>query len=167
MIRHILKIIQAQFRNNLWILAELMVVFVALWIMTDYFITQYTLYHRPVGFDTDRVYQVTVSKRSVDAPQFIVYPENSEEPRQNFDRIVERIRQHPDVEAVALSMFSLPYTHSNTTYGFRRDSVELWNIRRQAVLRMNWRNDLFNRDWLSRQTWLKPFSVGPMSWVKS
>lgn len=68
MIRHILKIIQAQFRSNLWILAELMVVFVALWIMTDYFITQYTLYHRPVGFDTDRVYQVTVSKRSVDAP---------------------------------------------------------------------------------------------------
>ena len=57
MIRHILKIIQAQFRSNLWILAELMVVFVALWIMTDYFITQYTLYHRPVGFDTDRVYQ--------------------------------------------------------------------------------------------------------------
>ena len=133
MIRHILKIIQAQFRSNLWILAELMVVFVALWIMTDYFITQYTLYHRPVGFDTDRVYQVTVSKRSVDAPQFIVYPENSEEPRQNFDRIVERIRQHPDVEAVALSMFSLPYTHSNTTYGFRKDSVELWNIRRYNI----------------------------------
>ena len=87
MIRHILKIIQAQFRSNLWILAELMVVFVALWIMTDYFITQYTLYHRPVGFDTDRVYQVTVSKRSVDAPQFIVYPENSEEPRQNCDTV--------------------------------------------------------------------------------
>lgn len=133
MIRHILKIIQAQFRGNLWILAELMVVFVALWIMTDYFIAQYTLYHRPVGFDTDRVYQVTVSKRSVDAPQFIVYPENSEEPKQNFDRIVERIRQHSDVEAVALSMFSLPYTHSNTTYGFRKDSVELWNIRRYNI----------------------------------
>ena len=46
MIRHILKIIQAQFRNNLWILAELMVVFVALWIMTDYFITQYTAVQR-------------------------------------------------------------------------------------------------------------------------
>ena len=43
MIVHLLKIIRAQFRSNLWILAELMVVFVALWIMTDYFITQYTL----------------------------------------------------------------------------------------------------------------------------
>ena len=133
MIVHLLKIIRAQFRSNLWILAELMVVFVALWIMTDYFITQYVLFHRPVGFETDRVYQVTVSKRSADAPQFIVYPEDSEEPKQNFDRIVERIRQHPDVEAVALSMFSLPYTHSNSTYGFRKDSVKLWNIRRYNI----------------------------------
>ena len=133
MIVHLLKIIRAQFRSNLWILAELMVVFVALWIMTDYFITQYVLFHRPVGFETDRVYQVTVSKRSVDAPQFIVYPEDSEEPKQNFDRIVERIRQHPDVEAVALSMYSLPYTYSNSTYGFRKDSVKLWNIRRYNI----------------------------------
>lgn len=133
MIVHLLKIIRAQFRSNLWILAELMVVFVALWIMTDYFITQYVLFHRPVGFETDRVYQVTVSKRSVDAPQFIVYPEDSEEPKQNFDRIVERIRQHPDVEAVALSMYSLPYTYSNSTYGFRKDSMKLWNIRRYNI----------------------------------
>lgn len=124
MIVHLLKIIRAQFRSNLWILAELMVVFVALWIMTDYFITQYTLYHRPVGFETDRVYQAVVSLRSSDSPQFIVYPEDSEEPKQNFDRIVERIRQHPDVEAVALSMFSLPYTHSNSMYDLRKDSVE-------------------------------------------
>lgn len=124
MIVHLLKIIRAQFRSNLWILAELMVVFVALWIMTDYFITQYTLYHRPVGFETDRVYQAVVSLRSSDSPQFIVYPEDSEEPKQNFDRIVERIRQHPDVEAVALSMYSLPYTHSNSMYGLRKDSVE-------------------------------------------
>ena len=92
MIVHLLKIIRAQFRSNLWILAELMVVFVAVWIMTDYFITQYTLYHRPVGFETDRVYQAVVSLRSSDSPQFIVYPEDSEEPKQNFDRIVERIR---------------------------------------------------------------------------
>lgn len=124
MIIHLLKIIRAQFRSNLWILAELMVVFVALWIMTDYFITQYTLYHRPVGFETDRVYQAVVSLRSSDSPQFIVYPEDSEEPKQNFDRIVERIRQHPDVEAVALSMYSLPYTHSNSMYDLRKDSVE-------------------------------------------
>ena len=93
-------------------------------VLPDSNITQYTLYHRPVGFETDRVYQAVVSLRSSDSPQFIVYPEDSEEPKQNFDRIVERIRQHPDVEAVALSMYSLPYTHSNSMYDLRKDSVE-------------------------------------------
>lgn len=133
MIRHILKIIQAQFRGNLWILAELMVVFVALWVMTDYYITQRTLFNRPVGFNTDRVYKVALSIRSEDSPQFVVYPEGSEEPKQNFDRIVERIRLHPDVEAVGLSMYSLPYISSMSVRGLRKDSVEYWNIRQYNV----------------------------------
>lgn len=133
MIRHILKIIQAQFHSNLWILAELMVVFVALWVMTDYYITQRTLFNRPVGFNTDRVYKVALSIRSVDSPSFIVYPESSEEPKQNFDHIVERIRLHPDVEAVGLSMFSLPYISSMSVRGLRKDSVEYRNIRQYNV----------------------------------
>ena len=56
MIGHLLKIIRAQFQSNLWLLSELLVVFVALWVMADYFIAQYVLYHQPVGFKTDRVY---------------------------------------------------------------------------------------------------------------
>lgn len=133
MIKHILKIIQAQFRSNLWILAELMVVFVALWVMTDYYITQRTLFNRPVGFNTDRVYKVALSIKSEDSPSFIVYPKESEEPKQNFDIIVDRIRQHPDVEAVGLSMYSLPYISSMSTRGLRKDSIEYWNVRQYNV----------------------------------
>lgn len=133
MIKHILKIIQAQFRSNLWILAELMVVFVALWVMTDYYITQRTLFNLPVGFNTDRVYKVALSIRSEDSPSFIVYPKESEEPKQNFDIIVDRIRQHPDVEAVGLSMYSLPYISSMSTRGLRKDSIEYWNVRQYNV----------------------------------
>lgn len=123
MIKHVFKIIRAQFRSNMWILAELMVVFVALWVMTDYFIRQYTLYRQPVGFDTDRVYNVALSRRPAGAPQFIVYPEGSEEPERNLYRIAERIRQHPDVEAVCLSSNSLPYTEYKITWQLGRDSL--------------------------------------------
>lgn len=133
MIKHILKIIQAQFRSNLWILAELMVVFVALWVMTDYYITQRTLFNRPVGFNTDRVYKVALSIKSEDSPSFIVYSKESEEPKQNFDIIVDRIRQHPDVEAVGLSMYSLPYISSMSVRGLRKDSIEYWNVRQYNV----------------------------------
>lgn len=132
MIKHVFKIIRAQFRSNMWILAELMVVFVALWVMTDYFIRQYTLYRQPVGFDTDRVYNVSLSRRPADSPQFINYPEGSEEPERNLERIAERIRQHPDVEAVCLSSNSLPYTVSKITWQLRRDSI-LHEIRQFQV----------------------------------
>ena len=132
MIRHILKMIKAQFRSNTWVLAELLVVFVVLWFMTDYFLMQGVLMHRPVGYKLDNVYQAVVSLRSPDNPSFVEYEEGSEEPLRNFERIVERIRQHPDVEVVGLSYYSLPYTHSNMTNGVWRDSV-LLNIRNMLV----------------------------------
>ena len=50
----------------------------------------------------------------------------------NFERLVERLRQHPDVEVVGLSYYSLPYTRSNMTNGVWRDSVQL-NIRSMLV----------------------------------
>lgn len=135
MIGHLLKIIRAQFQSNLWLLSELLVVFVALWIMADYFIAQYVLFHQPVGFKTDRVYQVTIALRSADSPDFVAYPEGSEEPRRNFDRIIDQIRQHPDVEAVALAAYSLPYTRSSSSWGLSHDSLKILNVRLYEVSR--------------------------------
>ena len=132
MIRHILKMIQSQFRSNTWVLAELLVVFVILWFMTDYFLMQGVLMNRPVGYKLDNVYQAVVSLRSSDNPSFVRYEEGSEEPLRNFERLVERLRQHPDVEVVGLSYYSLPYTRSNMTNGVWRDSVQL-NIRSMLV----------------------------------
>lgn len=132
MIKHIFKQIRSQFRSNSWVLAELLVVFVVLWFMADYFLMQGILMNRPVGFKLDDVYQAVVSYRSSDNPSFVKYEEGSEEPLRNFERIVERIRQHPDVEVVGLSYYSLPYTHSNMTNGLWRDSIRL-NVRSMMV----------------------------------
>ena len=114
MIKHILKLIKSQFRSNTWVLAELVVVFVVLWFIADYFLMQ------------------GVSLRSSDAPSFVRYEEGSEEPLHNFERIVDRIRQHPDVEVVGVSYYSLPYTRSNITDGVWKDSTRL-NVRNMRV----------------------------------
>ena len=73
--------------------------------------------------------------RSADSPNFVAYPEGSEEPRRNFDRIVDQIRQHPDVEAVSIAAYSLPYTTSNSSWGLSRDSLKIWNVRLYNVSR--------------------------------
>ena len=92
MLLHILKIIRTELRSNLWVLAELLVVSVVLWISIDYFSAQYQLYHKPVGYETEHVYEAVVSMKSVESPSFITYEQGSEEPYQNFSRIIERIR---------------------------------------------------------------------------
>ena len=125
MIAHLLKLIKSQFYSNFWVLAELLVVFVVLWFMADYFLMQGVLMNRPVGFKLDNVYQAVVSFRSSDNPSFVHYEAGSEEPLHNFERIVERIGQHPDVEVVGMSFFSLPYTHSNIMNVIWRDSTRL------------------------------------------
>lgn len=126
MLLHILKIIRTELRSNLWVLAELLVVSVVLWISIDYFSAQYQLYHKPVGYETEHVYEAVVSMKSVESPSFITYEQGSEEPYQNFRRIIERLRQHPDVESVGIASYSLPYTHSNRTYGVQRDTTLAW-----------------------------------------
>ena len=80
MLLHILKIIRTELRSNLWVLAELLVVSVVLWISIDYFSAQYQLYHKPVGYETEHVYEAVVSMKSVESPSFITYEQGSEEP---------------------------------------------------------------------------------------
>lgn len=123
MILHILKLIRKRLGSNLWILAELFIVFMILWVTVDYFQQNYVLMNRPVGFRLDRVYRVMVSQQSTNSPSFIPYEAGSTEPRENYLRLLSLLERHPDVEAVSVSSFSLPYDHSNSWYGVTRDSV--------------------------------------------
>ena len=133
MIRHIFKIIRSQFRSNLWILTELFVTFVVVWLMADYFICQAVLTHEPVGFETDRVYSAQLSITSPDAESFIKYDEGSPEPLRNFQHIIDRLSAQPEVEAVAYAYLSMPYTNSSYTSSFQRDTTEWFQCRGYRV----------------------------------
>lgn len=133
MIRHIFKIIRSQFRSNLWILTELFVTFVVVWLMVDYFICQTVLTHEPVGFETENVYSAVLSITSPDAESFIKYDEGSPEPLRNFQHIIDRLSAQPEVEAVAYAYLSMPYTNSSYTSGFQRDTTEWFQCRGYQV----------------------------------
>ena len=98
MIRHIITLIWNQWRSNLWVVAELFVVFIVIWFMMDTFLMQAVLSHRPVGFDTEHVYEAKLSVRSKDYPGYIEYEEGSDEPLRNFERMVERIERYPGLQ---------------------------------------------------------------------
>mgnify|MGYP003164894920 CR=1 FL=1 len=118
MIIHILKLIRSRMGGSGWILAELLVVFVVIWFMTSYFLMMGKSWYEPVGYDLEGVYHAVLAVRPSNSPSFVTYEEGGDEAARDVVRIVERLRGHADVEAVALSVSSLPYTLSWS--GFRQ-----------------------------------------------
>lgn len=124
MLKHILKLIWTQRRNNVWVFIELLLVFTLLWRSLDSLLMQGITAFQPEGISVENVYKVTLALRPSTSSSYITYEEGSNEPGTNLMRIVDRLRQHPDVEAVGLSdMYSLPFTYSNNYNNFFNDSI--------------------------------------------
>lgn len=125
MIRHLLKIIWNQRNGNGWIVLELFLVFVLLWYIIDFFTVLGITALTPNGFDIQNTYLVKMSVRQTDNPKYINYGEGSEEPANNFYRIVDRIRQHPDIEEVGFGLWAYPYCSANSSSEYYQDSLRL------------------------------------------
>ena len=125
MIRHLIKIIWNQRSGNGWIILELFLVFVLLWYIVDFFTVLGVTASTPNGFEIQNTYLVKLSVRQPDNPKYINYGEESEEPGKNFYRIVDRIRQHPDIEGVGYGKWSYPYCPSSMSSSYNKDSLRL------------------------------------------
>ena len=109
MTSHLFKLIYNQRRSNGWIVLELFLIFILIWVLVDFFSVLYLTARTPVGADITNTYLVKLSMTPQSSPSFIAYEEGSEEPSRNFQRIVDRIRNHPDIECLCLGQFYYPY----------------------------------------------------------
>ena len=148
MFRLILKTLWTRRRRNGWLLAELILVAVLSWIIFDPVIVVTYDRHLPLGYDADRLCMVSVGMLRPQAPGYDEQATDSASLMQAYLNIVERARQHPDVEqATPVLSFAypgssgskssgltaagdtlrldlmyiefLPHTHFFETYGFR------------------------------------------------
>ena len=120
MTSHLFKLIYNQRRSNGWSVLELFLIFILIWVLVDFFSVLYLTARTPVGADITDTYLVKLSMTPTSSPSFIAYEEGSEEPSRNFQRIVDRIRNHPDIECLCLGQYYYPY------YG-GSSSTTLWN----------------------------------------
>lgn len=123
MIRHAVKLIRKQWNKNIWIILELFIVLSLMWYMVDTFSVMWINSRTPVGFDIKDTYLVNVVSYQAENPRYINYPEGSEEPGQNYLRILEQLRNHPDVVGVSMGKWHYPYFQGSMNYGFRHDSI--------------------------------------------
>lgn len=131
MTKKLLIQIKNEWRNNLWLALELLVVSVVMWYVVDYIYTQAATYLEPRGFDIEHCYLVEMGKLTEKSPDFIAN-QTQEQKDANILELVERLKHRPEVEAVSLSQNSYPYNGSNSSDQVRIDTLASpgWTIRR-------------------------------------
>ena len=128
MFRLILKTLWARRRRNGWLLAELILVAVLSWIIFDPVIVVTYDRHLPLGYDADRLCMVSVGMLQPQAPGYDAQATDSASLMQAYMSIVERARQHPDVEQTApILSFAYPGSQGSSTSGLTAagDSLRL------------------------------------------
>lgn len=114
--------IKNEWRSNLWLALEMLIVSVVLWFVVDYFYVTIYNYNLPRGFDTSNCYRIGVAQLTDKSPEYI--PDRSDdEIRQDRETLLSRIRMRPEVEFVSVSSNSYPYNGSNSGTSIRYDTL--------------------------------------------
>lgn len=108
--RKLLRQTLNEWRTNIWLIVEMMIVSVIVWYITDYLYVQAATRLEPTGFDTSNTYLVEFGHLSPESPRYTDYGEETRERNRNDLRVIlDAIRQRPDVESVSLSQGAEPY----------------------------------------------------------
>ncbi len=122
--RKLLKQISRQWRSNVWLVVELVIILVVTWFMVDLLSQVYVPYAEPTGFDISHCYKIKVAMSENPDTAVNVLAKKRE--------LISRLRHYPGVEAVAVSVDGVePYagsyssgvimdvtTTDSVTYGF-------------------------------------------------
>ena len=98
--KNLLTQIKNEWRSNLFLLVELLLVFAVLWYIVDWVTVTARVYRAPMGFDTEHCYNLSFS--TLTSKSALYNPELTVE--DNIDallEITERLRHRPGVEAVS------------------------------------------------------------------
>lgn len=123
MSRKLFTQLRNEWRTNIWLAVELLIVSVVMWYVVDYFYVTYSQYVLPRGFNIDHTYLLTFNELTDKSPDFnpdLCNPEKQSEAKRE---ILARLSRRPEVEAVSLSQNSYPYNGSNSGLGLRYDTM--------------------------------------------
>lgn len=120
--------IRNEWRGNLWLALELLVVSVVLWYIIDMLYCSLATYNEPRGFDTGHCYLIEMGVLTDKSPDY----KSGTDWHNDILTLAERLRHRPEVEAVSLSQNSYPYNGSNSTDPVQYDTLRSpgWTIRR-------------------------------------
>ena len=127
--------IKNEWRSNIWLAVELLLVSVVMWWITDALYVRLAVYFEPRGFNTEHCYKIEMGELTPKSPDYT--KRSYEERSADILELAERLRHRPDIEAVSLSSNSHPYNGNNGTIHVQLAGDTLvaddWVIRRQVT----------------------------------
>lgn len=116
-----------EWKSNLWLLAELLVVSVVLWYVIDNLYCQYSIYYEPLGFDIEHCYKIELSKIEEEGTS-----NKNEEGKNDAEEIIERLKRMPETEATCFSDWTAPYdlsqSYSTVNYDTLSENIRIYRI---------------------------------------
>ncbi|MDE5840741.1 MAG: ABC transporter permease [Muribaculaceae bacterium] len=111
--RKLLTQMRAEWRANIWMATELLIVSVVLFVLADRIYTVIATVNEPLGFDTEHCYVLRVRELTEAAPDFKEYTSRDERFR-DLMTLKQRILERPEISAVTISSNSFPYNPNNS-----------------------------------------------------
>ena len=101
--RKLFKQIRHEWRTNLWMSIELLIVSVIVWFITDYLFVIAQTVNEPKGYNIDNTFLLEFGTLPEHSPRYVKLENGAEQ--NNLDRmaIYEVIKNNPDVESVSMS----------------------------------------------------------------
>lgn len=125
MLKLILKNLWARRRRNAWLLAELILVTVLTWYITDpVFVLSYNC-SLPLGYNPDGLLIAQLNNLPSKAPGYSEEESDSLHTMQNLQRLLQELRNHPDVQcATPLITFAYPASEGTAMAMLKYDTLE-------------------------------------------
>ena len=126
--KKLLAQIKNEWRTNLWLGIELLLVSVVMWWVIDNLYCIGATYFEPRGFNADHCYLIEMGHLTEKSPDY--QQKTYEETSDDVLELANRLRQRPEIEAVSLSQNSYPYNGSNSWTSIRLvgDTLEAGGI---------------------------------------
>ena len=105
--------IKNEWRSNLWLAIELLLVSVVMWYIVDSLYCTTATYLEPKGFDIEHCYHIEMGCLNEKSPDYVPYQSGDEQ--RDVNELINRLQHRPDIEAVSFSSNSYPYNGSNST----------------------------------------------------
>lgn len=126
MLKLILKNLWARRRRNAWLLAELILVTVLTWYITDpVFVLSYNR-SLPLGYNPDGLLIAQLNNLPSKAPGYSEEESDSLHTMQNLQRLLQELRNHPDIQcATPLITFAYPASEGTAMSMLKYDTLEV------------------------------------------